>query len=493
MADILTDTFENPIEYLRVKSEQSESPRTLASSKQTVDAFSRYIGGTEIGFDSFDETLLGEWVAYLLHNGYTLKTVSYYVKRLAALYAKAVHDHLAQATDSFSNLQAKLNAPAARYFEGSSDKETFHKLQKIVRADYTADPNKQLAKDMLLFAVFNGGLSLEEIVTCKKDDYRGGNEHILAIVNRYSKPKNKYLFPLNHSSRSTGRLVRTVEALFRDVLAGVEIEPSFIPANTALDIWCRAAMCCCFSASDIAACAGSRCGSNAVTAFVKPSGIGPDRVAEIRSRVIEALSDNPVNWYVMRFRRKVNYDLITARLKERNIHLVETYYPMEEILHKTGRKKVFETRPVISWLMFFREHASELNNLYYQIGDLAWGYRQSRDVKSPYAVISNEEMANYQRAIGTFSSEAEPYPEGAVDLRPGDRLVIIGGFFNGRPATFGTTANSSKEKGGTKTVYRILLDGGNYRDWIVDQDARLVKKITEEQFHDLRRRYAEEQ
>lgn len=476
------------MDYLRVKSDGYGSRNTSVSTKKAVDSFCRYVGDGDIRFDRFDDTLLGEWAARLLYNGYSPATVSFYIKRLSALYSKAVQEGFAIPTDSFSNIQARLNAPEAMRFNGISDRETFHKLQKIVRSDYSANPDRQLAKDMLLFAVYVGGMTFEEIVKYRKDDYKGENRHILDIVDKYARRKNKYLFPLDHSTRNIRQLCRYVKMLLQDLLSAVDIKLSPNAASTAIDIWCMAAMHCGFSASDIEACVAPHTATNVVTAFATASEAEPDKIAGIRSRIVEALTDNSVHWYVMRFRHGVDYDMVMARLKEKNISLEEIYYPMEEILRKVGHRKVFETRPVISWLMFFREHASELDSLYRQIGDLAWGYRRSRDNRSPYAVISPDEIKMYQMAVGTFSSDTELYTEGTLELKPGDRLIVLGGFLGGRPATFESTVNTA----GARTIYRILLDGGNYKEWVVDQDPRLVKKISEQQFKELCRRYMED-
>lgn len=514
MADLAIDMPLSPIEYFRVKSGQPESRATAASTRQAVDAFVRFVGGAEVSFDSFDESLIGEWVTHLLYNGYSLKTAAYYVKRLAALYAKAVADRRATATDAFANVRARLNDPAAQRLDGMADRATFDKLRSIVCADYSATPTRRLAKDMLLFAVYNGGLTFGEIASFKKDDYHGDDEHIRAIVDRYSRPKNTYLFPLDHSKRTPRRLAADVEVLVRSVADRVGLRVSDNPGDTALDLWCMAAMRCGIAAADIAACVGSRAGGNAVTAFVRPADIAADTVDLLRRQVTTALADNPRRWYAMHLRRHVDYDMLIARLKERHISLPDIYYPMEDIVRKVGHRRVFETRPVIAWLVFFRERVSELNNLYSHIGDLAWGYRLSRDINAPYAVISLTEIAIYQRALGTFSADTELLDPDSTELKPGDRLVIIGGILEGRPATFAaavphgpadrgiehvpsghetdrrdaqhdSASNDTKPTAGTKTVYRILLDGGNYREWVVEQDPRLVKKITETHYRSL--------
>ncbi len=458
---------------------------------RAVDSFCRFVGGAEITFDSFDESLLREWVAHQLFCGYYTKTIAYNISKIAALYNKAVESGLAQPNDAFSRVQAKVSDPSAARFDGRNHKDTFRRLQSIIRADYTSQPRKQLARDMLLFAVYNGGLTFGQIASFKKDDYSGDNGYIIDIVNRYAKPRHKYLFPLNQAHSTARQLTRAMVAMLHDLLSGVGFGLSVIPEYTALDLWCDVAMGCGVSASEIAACIAPRNGANALTAFVKPPELDAERISDIRNRIVTVLTDNPVRWYAMHFRRNVDYGMITQRLKDMGITPVEIYYPMEEIIRKAGHRKVFENRPVISWLLFFREHVAEVNRLYYEIGNLAWGYRQSRDVRSPYASISDKAIRDYQDAIGILNPDTQLLPDEAVEFNEGDRLVVLGGELNGRPAVFLSRKKSPKDGKENKIVYRVRLVGGKNINWIVDRDPRLVRKISEVEFQELDRRFQE--
>lgn len=459
---------------------------------RAVDSFCRFTGGAEINFDSFDESLLGEWVAHQLFHGYYTKTVAYNISKIAAIYNKAVGSGLAKPNEAFSRVLAKVSDSSSTRFDGRNYKDTFQRLQQIIRADYSQQPRKQLAKDMLLFAVYNGGLTFGQIASHRKDDYSDDNGHVVDIINRYAEPKRKYLFPLGQAHSTARQLTRTIADMLHNLLSDVGLGLSATPEYTAIDLWCDVAMGCGVSASDIAACIAPRNGANALTAFVKPAELNDGSISGIRNRVATALSDNPVRWYAMHFRRNVDYGMITQRLKDSGIDPVEIYYPMEEIIRKAGHRKVFENRPVISWLLFFREHVAGINRLYHEIGDLAWGYRQSRDVRSPYASISDKAVRDYQDAIGILSPNTQLLPDEAVDLHEGDCLVVLGGELNGRPAVFLSKEKSPKSGEGNKIVYRIKLVGGRNINWIVDRDPRLVKKITETQFHELDRQFQEQ-
>ncbi len=491
MIDTQENTYTSPIDFFRLKSSESKSRASVGNMTRAVDSFCRFAGGAEINFDSFDESLLGEWVAHQLFCGYYTKTVAYNISKIAALYNKAVESGLAEPNEAFPRVLAKVSDPSAARFDGRNHKDALQRLQSIIRTDYTSQPRKQLAKDILLFAIYNGGLTFGQIASFKKDDYSGDNGHIVDIVNKYAKPKRKYLFPLDKAHSTARQLTRAMADMLHDLLSGVDLRLSATPEYTALDLWCDVAMGSGVSASEIAACIAPRNGANALTAFVKPPELDAERISDIRNRIVTVLTDNPVRWYAMHFRRNVDYGMITKRLKDKGINLVEIYYPMEEILRKVGRRKVFENRPVISWLLFFREHVAGVNKLYYEIGDLAWGYRQSRDVRSPYTSISDKAVRAYQDAVGILSPDMQLLPDEAVEFNEGDCLVVLGGELNGRPAVFLSKKKSPKGEKGNKIVYRVKLAGGKNVNWIVDRDPRLVRKISETQFQNLDRLFQE--
>lgn len=163
---------------------------------------------------------------------------------------------------------------------------------------------------------------------------------------------------------------------------------------------------------------------------------------------------------------------------------------MEEIVSKVGRKKVFETRPVISWLIFFREKVTRLDMLFNEIGDLAWGYRYNSDFSSPYAPISDKEIADYQNALGTLSPDTPILSDNEVKLSKGDYLIVLGGAMDGRHGIFISEKRAQDGAGQGRIIYRIKLAGGQNANWIVDRDPRLVKKISADQFMELEHQMA---
>ncbi len=481
-----SDTSVNPPDFFRVKANEAGSETSKANALRAIDALARFTGGAEIGFDSFNPEMLGEWVSRLLFLGYSPKTISNNIlKRLAPLYNKAVDAGLAEPNDIFRRFQAGLNDDNAGNIYAGAGPDTFGRIQSIVRADYHAYPAKRLARDILLLSIFTGGMSFGEIAGFKKDDYSGDNECILEIVRRYSKPRNKYLFPLDQIHSTPRQLDRRVGSLIHEVLSGCGLKLSPTPSDTSFSLWALAALGCGVPAADVAACIPAERRGCAVTAMAQPSDIDDERKTEIRNLVAATLSDNPLRWFAMHLRRNADYDMLTRRLKEKNISLDDIYYPMEEIVRRTGRRNVFENRPVISWLLFFRERVTALGGLFNEIGDLAWCYRYTNDVRSRYAVISEDEIMQYRTTLGTLTSSTPIVADEDVSFNEGDCLVILGGALNGRHAIFVEQKKAPKGKDGGKIIFRVRLGGGTNANWTVDWDPRLVRKITASQYQEL--------
>lgn len=480
---MLADSSINPIEYFRLKSTQTDSRKSAGNMRRAIDSLSGFSGGMDLKFDGINAGFLGEWIASQFFDGYHSATIAYNVSKIAALYNKAVADGLASPSEIFSGMPEKIvNAGSA--FPETDHASTFKKVRTLCIADYSAGSEKDLARDITLFALFNGGMPLSRAAKFKKDDYCGDDPHIQKIVAKYSKPKNKYLFPINQAHLTPRQLMRFMEVLVSPLLKSIGIQRKTFRDTVLTDIWCDLAMSCGISASSIAACVDSPETVNVLTFCVTPSQISAEEVAEIRRRVSDTLADNPVRWYAMHLRPHVHFEDLTARLKESDISIADIFYPMEEIFHKVGKQKVFENRPVISWLIFYRAQVTQLNRLFHEIGDLAWGYRYLRDVTSPYAVIPDREVRNYQQAIGTLSPGIRMVEDGDVKFEKGDYLVLLGGPMNGRHGVFLAEKKVKGETSG-RVVFRIRLSAGNNINWEVNWDPALVKKITETQYQEL--------
>lgn len=473
MIDTAIDIPDSALSTLRVKAEQEVNETSRLSFLKALDSLQRFLGDADIAIGDFSGELIGEWVAWLFSNGYSHKTVTYYVNRLSALHGKVVRDAGLQPSEAFRTIKDRLREASPASLEVNAIPGCFARLRQLVITDCSRNPARQLAKDILLFSIYNGGLSFERIAAYGKTDYNGDSEAILAIVSRYARPKNKYLFPLNQSARTPAQLRREVSSLFSDALRTIGISLTSAGSNLPADLWANAAMTCGFSASDIAGCLPAG-GDNPLFSFVERPDLSVSRQEEIRNRVAQVLAKDPEEWYAMQFRPFIDYDRVQRRFDENGITFSQTFYPMREIVRRVGKAVRHIQKPVMPGLFFFKSKAADLPRLFFQIGDLAWGYRHSRSARTPYAVISRRQIEAYQKAVGQFVDCIADHPEGILHLEQGDKVEITGGIYEGRTAVFEKEVRQPDKSNGSapRLIYRLRLTDSEQYTWTVDLDPR---------------------
>lgn len=478
MSDADVNTADDAIAILRVKASEFPSPSSRRSAEQTVDTFARFIGADALSLSDIDEELVAEWASRMLGSGYTHKTVLHYLNILSSLSRKAANDLGIEPVNSFAVIKARIVDVSPAALEISAVPDCFGKLRSLALSDCSSDSARQLAKDLTLFSLYLGGLSLERIAQFRKDEYTGSDEGAMAIVARYSTPKRKYLFPLGQSSRTPAQLNRAVAALLAKALESVGISLSEYANTTPSGLWAACAQQCGFSAMEIAACLGTAADSNLLCSIAPQRELAPERIAEMRSRVARALATDPEDWYAMQFRPHVDYDKVQARLDADAIAFSKSFYPMEEIARRVGKRIKRETRPVMPGLFFFKSRAAQLSGLFNQIGDLAWGYRTSRKARSPYAPIPQRAIEEYQHAVGKFIDGIDAHPEGSLSLEPGDPVEIIGGEYAGIPAIFEKEVRHTQRGSHPidRLTYRLRLSPLENYTWTVDLDPRQLTK-----------------
>lgn len=459
-------------EFFRSAIAHTVNARTAASLRQSLGSFEHFTSPGELTFADFSEPVLSGWLASLFAEGYTPKTAAYYLKNLSALYSKAVSENLASETDAFSRLRVRIqNISSATATAHHPFKDIAKKIQHL--AAKSANPGESnLADDITLFAIL-GGLSTERLAYYKKDEYTGQDPALGAIVRKYSHPRRKFLFPLRQSERTPRQLDRQLTAMFSKALREVKVDLPAHITDIPGTIWSALAReICSIDSGAVIACLGRRPDRSPAYDFAATVELTDDEKEFIYEEIRTAVTDNPARWFAMRLRPGISYEKLTERLSQDSASRPELYYPSEEIARKSGRRIIYENKPVVPGLIFFRTAITAIPALFHRIGDLAWCYRHS----SGYAVIPNAEMEIFRCAIGSLGPETEIHPLGSIPLEKGDRVEIIGGSFMGREAIFTSTHTPSAGRNAGKTVYRLRLLDNNGIEWTVDTAPTLVRK-----------------
>lgn len=110
MTEHSSDTSISARDYFRVKIDETPNKATARSLSQAFTAFTAWYPAGSLGFTSFSEDNLRQWTAWLLSEGYTLKTAAYYLKNLSALYGRAVADGIAAPATAFADVRTRLKS-----------------------------------------------------------------------------------------------------------------------------------------------------------------------------------------------------------------------------------------------------------------------------------------------------------------------------------------------------------------------------------------------
>ena len=171
----------------------------------------------------------------------------------------------------------------------------------------------------------------------------------------------------------------------------------------------------------------------------------------------------------MRLRPGIKFNRLTERLSEidEQYFKPELFYPCNEIAKRIKKKIVYEEKPILPDIVFFKSRVTDIQPLFNKIWDLAWCYTDG----GTYASIPKKAMENFQRAIGMFTPDYEVGPVGTIPLRKGDKIVVVGGAMAGRQ---GEIIDETWDE--QNVIYRIML-WGDYQniEWRVN-DPRLIAK-----------------
>ena len=201
--------------------------------------------------------------------------------------------------------------------------------------------------------------------------------------------------------------------------------------------------------------------------------IDESKCANVSKIVMESLMEDSTKWFAMRLRPKVKFEGLLdrfSRLSE-DIKMPELFYPCEEIAKRIGRKMVFTGKPIIRDIVFFKSHRRDIYSLFTKLYDLAWCYRTPGTGIGNYASIPDKAMEDFKKALGFLSPDYEVMPSGQMELKAGDKVVIVDGDYAQEIAQ---VVKPSVSEDGNK-IYRVSLLNRNGH-WDLGIDARLLKK-----------------
>lgn len=349
--------------------------------------------------------ILADWLVWLRVRDLSATTAASYLKALSGIYSRGVKQNLLPPTDAFGILKGRIRNESDTLWDRGVRRADLQRLQLLTKA-IGAQDTSSVAADLLLLSLIDGAKPLSETAMTKISDLPVGDDTVNAIVRRHhTGTTRQYLFPLQQSRRTPRQLRTEVNALVTKHLIDRDIPMWGTPDDTIAGYWTHAAIVDGHQAHRVAGAIGFAPAGLPVLGLFP--GQQPDNEArlEISRSVSRMFTNNPMRWYAMRLRRRVSFSDLRQRFQrfETQISAPEMFYPIEELSRRIGKKIVFEEKPIIRDIVFFRSKSTDIAPMLRYVGDLAWCYTTGGP-GSAYAPISQTQFEAFQQAIGKFAA-----------------------------------------------------------------------------------------
>lgn len=456
------------LDFFGVKTD-SMSDTSVSDYRKAVASLRNFIS-SESGSSPISQVVIEDWLVYMSFRGIAIKTALHYLDLISSLYGMAVNDGLAVSSDMFAKTKARVRQLSADSWKPLVAQNDFSRMLNLTKTAYRQSGELALASDILLFSLINNAMPIGQIALLKKEDLHRFPNVCLTIAERHISPKRKYIFPLDQTKKTPRQLETYTEQLVGHLLDLRNIRILDDVRETVMSYWAFAALQCGISASDVVGILGCPpSGIPSLSICSQTEDCSESRTSHIRNAVSGVFLENPPRWYAMRLRPGVKFDTMEERVSAlgANIRRPDFFYPCNEIAKRIKKKLVYEQRPILPDIVFFKSRATDVQPLFAKIGDLAWCYTNG----GSYASIPYHAMEQFQKAIGKFTPDYELGPVGSIPLRKGDRIVVVGGPFMGLE---GEIQDETFDR--ENVIYRILLWGENNDiEWRV-KDSRILEK-----------------
>ena len=160
-------TLFNFVEKLIVKLQKNGQVRTSETYNCTLNSFKRFRRGNDLYFVELDNDLLMSYEYFLKSEGLSMNTISFYMRRLRAIYNRAVEEGLTEQIDLFKKVYTSSEKTVKRAIPLKS-------IKRLKSLDLSYSTAKAFARDMFLFSFYTRGMSFVDIAYLQKKDLKNG-------------------------------------------------------------------------------------------------------------------------------------------------------------------------------------------------------------------------------------------------------------------------------------------------------------------------------
>ncbi|MDE6239740.1 MAG: hypothetical protein K2M54_07085 [Muribaculaceae bacterium] len=417
---------------------------------------------------------LTNWIATLFIKGNTTTTVKRYLSHLHATYV-----NWQQNTNSDSQLEDPFNgllplAVSENQIKSDEVQSNFNLIKKLKATDaYKEQFGKW--KAIFFYLLYNPEISIEDIANLRFDEIpRYCPQSVEIIESMDSSRGRKYVFALDQPNKRFTQIVREINenvgALTR--IAGMKFENGFARERITA-IWIFVALKSGVRIDEIRAIVPVIPNEFKIFEKVFPVQLSDRDRQNIICRVANRINDITTRWYVVNMRDRITPDAVKDSIKENLPSLfsqIHFFYPTHYVYREgKNKKKIKVETPFIPGLLFIKVRSNMVGSVMNCVRNIAWGYRQLNTPDSPYSVISQRAMTNFQKHIGMFSDDVRM--EMVIQKEPlavNDSVIVHGDSIDG---SIGEIIEI-KESNGVKT-YSIRLTHNQSFNWSVKIDDEL--------------------
>lgn len=154
------------IEKLAEQLDKARQQRTADTYRTTLNSFRRYRNGIDTTFDHIDSTMLEDYEAWLKRSSVCMNTVSFYMRRLRAIYHRAIDSGLTADNKPFRNVYTNIATTAKRAVAIDS--------MRLIKDYQPTAKSEEFARDMFLFSFYTRGMALVDMANLKTTDIHNG-------------------------------------------------------------------------------------------------------------------------------------------------------------------------------------------------------------------------------------------------------------------------------------------------------------------------------
>jgi transcription antitermination factor NusG len=390
-----------------------------------------YVGRDELTSDDITKDYIDDFLSWTIKGGASPKTIDVYRDTLRGLLIEAYPDAEGQFRQAFKKSPQRRCAQTRGL--------NVEQLRTLAKAEFGPREDLTQARDFFMFCVYCGGLDYNAAKSLTKTDIEGEyltlptglrvalNVNIQSVISMYGVADCDEVFPFCRYAS---------EVAYTDKLKEIGERlrmPRIKDHHSEAKAWLSVAKDLQVYAEVMAACAYKRVG--AITHYTGTVSADQTKIDDVINSVCNAVADNTEHWYAMKLRDRVTPEQILLLLGENEhtpeLRQLKTYYPMEDIKVRVGGKWKSDTKAFIKDVLFFRVKACLLDSLFSAVRNYAWIFRQSNSSISPYAMIPQRDMENFQRAVSQFTDDIAISIVENSDIKVGRKVRLNSGEFAG--------------------------------------------------------------